>query len=120
MPGAREWIRGVINRRGQVTAVVDLAVCLGLAPAPVTARTCILIFDAEVEGNRMPVGIAIDGILDTVALGPHEIEAPPKAGLRIPVERLLGVAHLRDGFVSVLDVGRLLPLDGAAVAANRV
>jgi purine-binding chemotaxis protein CheW len=110
VPGAREWIRGVTNRRGRVTAIVDLAKCLGLPPAPITARSCILVLDLEVEGNRTAVGIAIDDVLDVVALAPQQIEVAPRLGVAIPPDRLRGVARVGDGFVSLLAVEHLLPL----------
>ena len=108
VPGAREWIRGLANRRGQVMPVVDLARCLGLPPAAVTARTCILVLDLAVEGCPTAVGLAIDDVLDVVSLGRQRIESAPNLGLPIPPDRIRGVARFREGVVSVLDPERLL------------
>jgi purine-binding chemotaxis protein CheW len=115
VPGARAWIRGVTNRRGQVTPVIDAATCLGLPSRSITPRSRILVFDADVEGSPTPVGVAIDDVLDVVALEPQDIEPAPQIGLPIPPGRLRGVARVGGDFVSVLDVGRLLPDANAAV-----
>jgi purine-binding chemotaxis protein CheW len=116
VPGAREWIRGVMNRRGQVTPVIDLAKCLGLAPAPVTARSCILVLDAEIEGNRVAVGIAIDDVLDVVSFTRQAIATVPPLGVPVARERLSGVVRIGEAFVALLDVERLLPLGTPSVA----
>jgi purine-binding chemotaxis protein CheW len=115
VPGARAWIRGVTNRRGQVTTVVDLAMCLGLKPAPATARTCLLILDLDVEGGSTEVGFVIDDILDVAALGVDQIDAAPGLGAPVSADRLRGVAQVGDDFVALLDAGQLLPsgIDGA-------
>jgi purine-binding chemotaxis protein CheW len=110
VPGAREWIRGVTNRRGQVTAVIDLAKCLGLPPTPVTARSCILVLDIEVEGSPVAAGIAIDDVLDVVSFARQKIEAVPRVGVPVVRECLRGVARVGERFVSLLDVDHLLPL----------
>ncbi len=45
-------IRGVINVRGSVVPVVDLAVRFGLPAGKVTNRTCIIIVEVELDGER--------------------------------------------------------------------
>lgn len=109
VPGARDWIHGVINRRGQVMAVVDLAMCLGLPAGQSTARASILVLDLEVEGKPTEVGLAIDDILDVVSLGPDAIDAAPRVGAPVSPDHLRGVGRYGDGFVSLLEPERLLP-----------
>ena len=55
--------------------------CLGLVPAPATARTSVLVLDLDVDGGPTEVGLAIDDILDVVALGVDQIDAPPRLAL---------------------------------------
>ncbi len=49
-------VRGVINLRGAVVPVADLAVRFGRAAAPVTKRTCIVIVEVTLNGERQDVG----------------------------------------------------------------
>src|SRR5512147_2078629 len=60
VPSVPSAIRGVINLRGAVVPVVDLAIKFGLAPTEVTKRTCILIVEASLDGERTVVGIVAD------------------------------------------------------------
>lgn len=58
VPGAPEPVLGVRNLHGQVLAVVDLALALGLARDRPASRLLIV----ESEGRR--AGLAIDEVLD--------------------------------------------------------
>src|ERR1700676_4208001 len=50
VPKMPEWIRGVINLRGSVVPVVDLAVKFRQAPSIAGKLTCIVITEVECEG----------------------------------------------------------------------
>ena len=53
VPNAPAAVRGVINLRGSVVPVVDLALQFGLAPTAITKRTCIVI--VEVAPGPFPM-----------------------------------------------------------------
>src|SRR5260370_36153601 len=52
VPKVPEWIRGVINLRGNVVPVVDLAERFGLEYRPVTKTACIVIVEIEQDSER--------------------------------------------------------------------
>src|SRR5512145_2429843 len=60
VPGTPPSIRGVINVRGQVVPVVDLALAFGGRETVATARTCILVVEAHVAGGRLVMGVLAD------------------------------------------------------------
>jgi len=62
VPNMPPSVRGVINLRGSVVPVVDLALKFGLPERPVTKRTCVVIVEA---GNHLP-----DLIRDLVNMPP--------------------------------------------------
>lgn len=90
VPRVSEAVRGVMNLRGRVVAVVDLAALMGLSPQPLAAGTGhVLILD---QGKRT-LGLLIGGVL-----GVERLEAPEdgRAGL------VRGVATGSVGAVTVL------------------
>jgi purine-binding chemotaxis protein CheW len=90
VPRSSDAVRGVMNLRGRVVAVVDLAALVGLAPQPLEAGTGqVLILD---HGKRA-LGFLIGGVLGVEPLVPPA-EAP--AGL------VRGVAAAAAGAVTVL------------------
>ncbi len=80
VPQTPPSIRGVINLRGSVVPVVDLAMKFGLSPSPVTERTCIVIVEADLEGERTVMGIIADAVSQVIDLLPQDIQAPPAFG----------------------------------------
>jgi len=62
VPSTPAAIRGVINLRGSVVPVVDLAVKLGVGPRPITKKTCIVIVELDVDGARTPMGLLVDAV----------------------------------------------------------
>src|SRR4029079_15624616 len=57
VPTTPASIRGVINLRGSVVPVVDLAVKLGLAESVVTKRSCVVVVEIVLEGERTVMGL---------------------------------------------------------------
>ena len=119
VPGVPEWIRGVINLRGSVVPVVDLAVKLGLPARQATRRTCIVIVELELDGQPTAMGIIADAVSQVIELAAEDIEPPPPFGTRMRVDYLMGMGKLGRGFVLILDIDRVLSAAEllAAVAA---
>jgi purine-binding chemotaxis protein CheW len=55
------FIRGVINLRGAVVPVVDLAARFGRAQSPIGKRTCIVIVEVSENKLRHDIGLLVDG-----------------------------------------------------------
>ena len=108
VPSTPAFVRGVINLRGSVVAVVDLARKFGLPESPVTKRTCIVIVEVESENGRMVMGVLADAVNQVVEFRPEEIEAPPSFGTPVRVDYLRGLGKLGSEFVLILDTDRVL------------
>lgn len=108
VPKVPLWIRGVINLRGSVVPVVDLAVRFGLEERPVTKTTCIVIVEVEQDTERTVMGVIADSVNQVVDLAPEDIEEPPAFGTRVRLEYLLGMGKLGKKFALILNVDRVL------------
>ena len=122
VPQTPPCIRGVINLRGSVVPVVDLAVKFGLPATPITKRTCIVIVEADLDGTPTVMGVMADAVSQVMDLAPQDIEAPPAFGTRVRVDYLRGMGKVGKRFVLLLDVDRVLSaadlLAGAALQAG--
>ena len=123
VPLMPSFIRGVINLRGAVVPVLDLAVRFGHRPSEVSRRTCIVILElAQGEGTTV-IGVIVDHVNEVLELAPSEIEPAPSFGNDSRAEFISGVGKLPSGFVILLDVKHLLSfeelgsLQGAPVSA---
>lgn len=115
------YIRGVINLRGNVVPVVDLAVKFGLPESPNTKRTCIVIVEMDFNGQRTVMGVIADAVSAVMNFSPQDIEAPPAFGTRVQVQYLEGMGKAGKKFVLILNVDRVLsPHDFRAMGAVSV
>ena len=108
VPGMPQVVLGVINLRGKVVPVVDLARKFGLPPRPVTKWSCIVIVEADMGSGRVEVGILTDAVSQVLDLAPRDIEPPPAFGTRVRVDYLEGLGRQEGGFVLLLNLDRLL------------
>ena len=118
VPSVPQSIRGVINLRGSVVPVVDLAVKFGLRETPVTKRTCVLIVEATVGAERTVMGVLADAVSEVLELTPQDVEPAPSFGTRVKVDYLLGMGKVGKGFVLLLDLDKVLSADEKELATH--
>jgi len=111
VPATPAWIRGVVNLRGQVLPVIDLAVKFGLPPTVVAVRTCVVVFELASDEQTMSVGALVDEVSQVLDLAESEIQPPPSFGTQIRVEYLVGAALSKGRFALLLDTDRVLCAD---------
>jgi purine-binding chemotaxis protein CheW len=117
VPHTPHWIRGVINLRGNVVPVVDLAVKFGLRPTAPTPSTCIVIVEVSIDGEAAVMGVLADSVSQVIDLRPEQIQAPPAFGTRVHVDFLQGMGQMDKKFVLILDIDRVLTSDELLAAA---
>ena len=111
VPKTPEWVRGVINLRGSVVPVIDLAVKFRQSPSVAGKLTCIVITEVECEGEATVMGVMADSVRQVIDLKPQEIEEPPSFGTRVKVNYLLGMARAGKKFCLILDTEKVLSTD---------
>ena len=115
IPLMPSFIRGVINLRGSVVPVIDLAARFGGAPSTPGRRSCIVI--VEVRGNdsvRHDIGVLVDAVSEVLDIPPAEIEPPPSFGARIRADFIFGMGKVGGKFVVILEIDQLLSVDEIA------
>ncbi|MDB6089238.1 MAG: twitching motility protein PilI [Gammaproteobacteria bacterium] len=75
VPGAKPWVKGLANVRGQLLPVVDLRQFLGSGVTPVTRNTRVVV----VNHREIPAGLLVDEVLGfrRFAEGEFSGDAPP-------------------------------------------
>jgi len=111
LPETASFIRGVMNLRGCVVPVVDLAVRFGQGEIPITKSTCIVILEIRIDGENLVVGVMADAVKQVVEFGGDEIQTPPSIGTGVKREYLRGLGPAEKGFVMILDADRIFVHD---------
>jgi purine-binding chemotaxis protein CheW len=109
IPTMPPCVRGLMNLRGTVIPVIDLARQLGVGETTVGAQTCVAVVDVpDTDGSRSMMGVISDEVRDVVMLEEGSIDAAPAFGTRVNQAYLAGVTRIDERHVLVLDLARIL------------
>lgn len=118
VPMMPPFVRGVINLRGSVVPVVDLAARFGKGSTAVAKRTGIVIVEAssgaDDDEKKQDLGIIVDAVNEVVDISQSEIEPPPSFGTGIRSDFINGMAKQNGKFVILLNVDRVLSVEEMA------
>ena len=118
VPLMPDFIRGVLNLRGQVMPVIDLAARFGRAPAEVARRTCIVIVEMENDGEIQDVGVVVDSVSEVMDVGVSAIQSAPAFGAKISSDFIEGMVEVNERFVIILKIDRVLSIDEMALLSS--
>lgn len=113
LPQVPHYVAGVVNLRGTVLPVIDLAARLGWPATEPTPRHAIIV--VQLGGKVM--GLIVDSVSDIVTLASESLQQAPGGCSDDLVPFLHGLAALDDRMVMVLDLDRLGATDELANAA---
>ncbi|MDH5444923.1 MAG: chemotaxis protein CheW [Gammaproteobacteria bacterium] len=112
IPMTPPCIRGVINLRGNVVPVVDMAERLEVGhETDVSRRTCVIITEMEDEGEKMDIGFVVDAVDQVVGIHEDHIEATPSFGTDVKSEFIAGMGNVNEKFVILLDVDTVFDVE---------
>ena len=104
VPGAPDFVEGVINLRGRVIPVIDLRKRFHLPPREETKNTRIVV--VEVPPNT--VGMIVDAVDEVLRISEEKIEAPSLIISSIDTEYIKGVGKLENKLLILLDLSKVL------------
>lgn len=105
LPHAPRFVRGVINLRGTVLPVVDLAMRLGLEETEPEDRNVIIVVDV---GSRV-MGLRVDAVSDILSFSPDQLQPPPDVAVNSSTPFVKALTILDDRMVRLLDLEAVLP-----------
>jgi purine-binding chemotaxis protein CheW len=112
LPHAPAFIRGVINLRGTVLPVVDLAMRLGLDETEPEDRNVIIVVDVAAR----VMGLRVDAVSDILSFSKDQLQPPPDMAGSGQATFVKALTILDDRMVRLLDLEAVLP-SGEEIAA---
>tara|TARA_R110002072_G_scaffold31735_18_gene97726 strand:- start:44565 stop:45044 length:480 start_codon:yes stop_codon:yes gene_type:complete len=104
VPGAPQYVLGIINLRGNVVTVIDTRNRFGLKEGDITDSTRIVI----VEADEHVVGLLVDSVAEVVYLRQSEIENPPNAGHDDSARFIQGVCNKSEELLILVELEKIL------------
>jgi purine-binding chemotaxis protein CheW len=126
VPQTPDFMRGVINLRGNVVPVVDMRLKFGMPMTEQTVNTCIIIVEVAVDGETTVLGAMADSVQEVLDLEPDQIEPAPRIGTKLNTDFILGMGKRDEEFIIILDVDKVFSVaelasidgDSSVVAVN--
>ena len=102
-----DFIKGVINLRGNIVPIVDLRIKFRLPDVRYDTTTIVIILNL----NKKMIGIVVDSVSDVIAVPQQDIREAPRFGSAINTEFISGMATVDGHMLIVVNIERLLSSD---------
>jgi len=113
---APDFIKGVINLRGDIVPIVDLRLKFNVGEATYNEFTIVIMLNVA---ERI-VGIVVDAVSDVIRLADDEIRPPPEFGVAFDSRYLLGLVAIEDHMVILVNIERLISSDELGLIEKQI
>jgi purine-binding chemotaxis protein CheW len=118
VPLMPRFMHGVINMRGSVVPVIDLAVRFGRGPSQIGRRSCVVILEVFFGGEYHDMGVLVDAVNEVIEIAAAQIEPAPEFGAKVRSEFIAGIGKVNEKFVIILDVNHVLSIGEMAAMVS--
>lgn len=104
VPQAPEYVKGILNLRGQIVTIIDLGIKLGLSKIEIGPETRNIIVNSKNEY----IGLLVERIGDVERSSEDKIEAPPANIGGVKAKFFEGVCKKENRLIGILNVEKVL------------
>ena len=108
VPQTPDYVKGVINLRGQVIPVVDLRAKFGMDTVEVTEATCIIVVEINQGDQNISTGTIVDEVREVLDIAGKDIEDAPEFGTSVNTDFILGMGKIGEDVKILLDIDKVL------------
>jgi purine-binding chemotaxis protein CheW len=105
LPHSPAYVRGVINLRGAVLPVIDMATRLGCKPTEPSVRHVIMVTQVE---NQI-IGLLVDAVSDILTVTEADIQPTPDVASELAKTFVRGVLAIDGRMISLISLDHVLP-----------
>lgn len=104
VPRSPEYMRGVINLRGNVLPVIDTRKKFGLPSVPDSVNTCIIVMNLVLDQQSISIGAIVDAVQEVMEISPEAVQPAPSVGSKYRADFIEGMVKFNDQFIMMLDL----------------
>jgi len=112
IPNVPSYEKGVVNLRGAIVPIIDLRERFNLEHSEYTNLTVVVVLQAICRGRNRTMGVVVDSVSNVMNIQKDNIQSAPDFGTKVSTEFINGIASVDKRMVMLLDVEKLLKLDG--------
>jgi len=104
IPNAPEYVKGVINLRGEVVPVIDLRKRFGIESKEIDSESRIIV----VNTNEILIGLLVDSSSEVIQLNSDSIDNPPEIKDNVSDDFVKGVGKKDSNLIILIDVEKVI------------
>lgn len=112
IPNVQPYEKGVVNLRGAIVPIIDLRERFQLGSSEYTPVTVVVVLQASIFKKNRIMGVVVDSVSDVIDVDKKLIQNAPDFGTKVSTEFITGLVSVNERMVMILDVDKLLKLDG--------
>jgi len=112
IPNVPSYEKGVVNLRGAIVPIIDLRERFNLTHSEYTNLTVVVVLQTTLKGRSRTMGVVVDSVSDVNDIDADSIQSSPDFGIKVSTEFISGLALVDERMLILLDVKKLLKLDG--------
>jgi len=104
VPDMPQYMKGVINLRGNVIPVVDVRLRFHMQPREYDDRTCVIV----VNINDASIGLVVDAVKEVISILPDQISPAPSVSKGEVTRYIKGIGRFDGEVIILLAIDELL------------
>jgi purine-binding chemotaxis protein CheW len=112
IPNVPAYEKGVVNLRGAIVPIIDLRERFNLGHSHYTPLTVVVVLQAQIGEKIRVMGVVVDTVSDVIDVDKKKIQSSPNFGTKVSTEFINGLVSVNQRMVMLLDIDKLLKLDG--------
>jgi purine-binding chemotaxis protein CheW len=115
VPKTPDYIKGVINFRGEILPVISTRVKFNMPYIEETIKTVIIVLELETRGKIIVLGAVADSVKDVIEISGDQIKPVPELGSRYDTEFIQGMIKSEQGFIMLLNIDKVFSTDDISI-----
>ncbi len=111
VPKSPDYIKGVINFRGEILPVIDMRKKFCLPEQEDDSKYVIIVLDLRIGSQKLILGAMTDGVRDVLEIEKEKIGEVPEMGSNYNTEFINGMYHFEDKFMMLLNIDKVFESD---------
>jgi purine-binding chemotaxis protein CheW len=112
IPNVPSYEKGVVNLRGAIVPIIDLRERFQLGRSQYGSMTVVMVLQVKLADKVRVMGVVVDAVSDVIDVDKRLIQGAPNFGAKVSTEFINGLVSVNGRMVMLLDVDKLLKLEG--------
>lgn len=104
IPNVPNFVKGVVNLRGNIIPVIDLRLKFGMPEKDYDKETCIIVVNLH---GRL-TGIVVDTVSEVLGIQENEIDDPPSFGSSVETDLIIGMGKVKEKVIVLVNLENII------------